>query len=149
MKRIITAIFASVLLLSYAAADAQIRKIPAEVTDAFKEKYPEANGVEWKDKLTVFQANFQLNGTKHEARFNSSGEWQETVKTLDQDKLPEAVKEGFSKSKFTDWEVRETSFLEKKEGDGQYRMLVRKNDIEKRYLFFDKSGKLVRDAITL
>ena len=37
-------------------AGAQIRKIPAEVTDSFTDKYPEAKAVEWKDKLTGFSA---------------------------------------------------------------------------------------------
>ena len=149
MKTVFVTILIIASLFAVNSADAQIRKIPAEVTDAFKVKYPSANGVEWKDKLTVFQANFLLDGEKYEAKFNNTGDWQETEKNLDQEKLPAAIKDGFSKSKFTDWEQKQITYIEKKDGAEQYRILVRKSDIEKKYLFFDKSGKLIRDAITL
>jgi hypothetical protein len=149
MKRIFTSLFLATLIFVSSASHAQLRKIPAEVTDAFKEKYPSASGVEWKDKLSVFQANFELNGVKCEAKFNTKGEWQETLKEMEQDKLPAAVTDGFSKSKYTEWEIREVSFLEKKDSSEQYRILVKKSDLEKKYLFFDKSGKLIKDSITL
>lgn len=149
MKKVLLALFMAGLVFYFNKADAQIRKIPAEVTDAFKAKYPAANAVEWKDKLTIFQATFQLNDEKYEARFNTNGEWQETEKNLDQDKLPAPVKDGLSKSKFADWEVKQVNYTERKGGEEQYRIFVRKSDLEKKYLFFDKSGKLVRDAITL
>lgn len=130
-------------------ANAQIRKIPAVVTDALKDKYPAARGVEWKDKLTAFQADFKLNGDSYQARFNSTGEWLETEKNISEDKLPTFVKDGFEKSKYTEWEKKEFSYLEKKEGDELYRILVKKSDLEKKYLFFDKKGKLIRDSMTL
>jgi len=149
MKKILTALFLAGMLLISAVTNAQLRKIPAEVTDAFKDKYPSAAGVEWKDKLSVFQANFLMSGVKYEARFNTKGEWQETLKELDKDKLPDAVNDGFSKSKYTEWEVKEVSFVEKKDESEQYRILVRKSDLEKKFLFFDKNGKLLRDSITL
>ena len=44
------------------AANAQIRKIPAEVTNAFAEKYGGAKNVEWKDNLSVFVAGFEQDG---------------------------------------------------------------------------------------
>ena len=137
------------LFFAFNTASAQLRKIPAEVTESLKSKYPSASAVEWKDKITVFQADFQMNGEKYEARFNSDGQWQETEKNVDQDKLPPAVKEGFNKSKYTDWEMKEVSYIEKKDGGEQYRILVKKSDIEKKYLYFDKTGKLVKDVITL
>jgi hypothetical protein len=40
-----------VFLVAVLSANAQFRKIPAEVTDAFKAKYEKASGVSWKDKL--------------------------------------------------------------------------------------------------
>lgn len=55
--------------------NAQIRKIPAVVTDAFKYKYRNAESVEWKDKLSHFVVYFQLNGDKYEAYFKNDGTW--------------------------------------------------------------------------
>src|SRR3989337_4154002 len=122
MKKILTTLSFGLLLFVSNGANAQLRKIPAEVTDAFKSKYPSASGVEWKDKLSFFQANFAMNDVKYEARFNMKGEWQETLKALDQDELTDAVNDGFSKSKYTKWEVKEVRFIEKKDGGGQYRI---------------------------
>jgi hypothetical protein len=149
MKKLPALFFMAGLLFAFQHAEAQFRKIPAEVTDAFKVKYPDATAVEWKDKLAVFQADFELKDEKYQARFNSAGEWQETEKSIEENDLPSAVSDGFSKSKFTEWEVREVSVIDKKDGARQYRILVKKSDIEKKYLFFDKDGKLIRDSYTL
>ncbi len=149
MKRIIAVLLTVTLLITGASSFAQLRKIPAAVTDAFKEKYPNSNAVEWKDKLKVFQVNFEMKDEDYQARFNSKGEWQETEKNIEQDKLPSEVSDGFAKSKFSEWEVKEVSYIEKKDGTDQYRILVKKNDIEKKNLFFNKTGKLIKDSITL
>ncbi|GAC1451177.1 MAG: hypothetical protein NVSMB7_13730 [Chitinophagaceae bacterium] len=42
----------------------QLRKVPAEVTEAFKAKYPDTKNAEWKDKLTGFQVNYEMGGIK-------------------------------------------------------------------------------------
>jgi hypothetical protein len=149
MKRILTALALAGLLVCSTASFAQFRKIPAEVTEAFKAKYPNSNAVEWKDKIKAFQANFEMKDEDYQARFNSKGEWQETEKVIGQDKLPAEVTDGFSKSKYAEWEVKEVSYIEKKDGTDLYRVLVRKSDLEKRYLFFNKSGKLTKDSMTL
>ena len=149
MPRIPALLIAVSLLIFGNSSFAQFRKIPAEVTDAFKEKFPYSNAVEWKDKLKLFQANFEMKDEDYIARFNSKGVWQETEKMIEQDKLPATINESFNNSRFSDWEVKELSFIEKKDGSELYRILVKKNDIEKRNLFFTKEGKLLKDAITL
>lgn len=58
------------LMLAFAGQQksfAQIRKIPAVVTDAFKYKYRNAESVEWKDKLSHYVVTFQLKGEPYEA----------------------------------------------------------------------------------
>jgi hypothetical protein len=149
MKRILTLVIIAGFLLSGVSSVAQFRKIPAVVTDAFKARYPNSNAVEWKDKITVFQANFEMKDEDYIARFNSKGEWQETENNIDQAKLPAEVNDGFSKSKYSDWEIKEVSYIEKKDGTDQYRILVKKSDIEKKYLFFNKTGKMLKDSITI
>src|ERR1041384_6297227 len=99
-------------LLSAITVDAQIRKIPAAVTDAFKEKYPSASGVEWRDKLSVFTAVFVENGVNHEARFNSKGGWLNTENVVEQDVLPASIKDGFDKSKYADWTIEKVHKIE-------------------------------------
>src|ERR1043165_1503798 len=100
MKLRLTLLF----VLFAAIVNAQIGKIPAEVTDAFKERYPHAEKVSWKDNLTNFEAQFTLNGYQMSADFNSKGEWIDSERKIKFEELPTAVQDGFSKSKYTDWE---------------------------------------------
>lgn len=137
-----------VLIVSLGAF-AQIRKIPAEVTEAFKTRYPHAEKVEWRDKLTDFEASFLLNNISMKAQFNSKGEWQLSETALEFEELPSEVIDGFQKSKYTGWEVKETARIDKNTEAIQYRIFIRKSDIQKKYLYFDKDGRLLREALTL
>jgi len=149
MKKItlFTALLFSLSFLNHATA--QLRKVPAEVTEAFKEKYPDTKNVEWKDKIASFQVNYEMGGIRYESKFSSKGEWLQTEKTVAEDALPAEVKEGYSKSKFTSWELKSVAQVESKDNGIQYRLFVRKSGVEKKYLYFDSTGKLVKDAITI
>lgn len=149
MKKIFLAATVVAMIGFTNLAGAQIRKIPAEVTEAFKEKYPDTKNVSWKDKLTGFQVSYEMNGDKYQSRFSNKGEWQQTEKEITEDALPAEVRDGYSKSKFTDWELKEVSMIENKDDSIQYRLFVRKSGVEKKYLYFDKDGRLVKDAITI
>ena len=129
--------------------DAQIRKIPAEVTDAFAARYPHAAKVEWKDKLQYFEASFELNGSNISANFSSKGEWQSSERTLDFDNLPSEVKDGFAKSKYADWDKKYIGEVQQLGKPLQYKITIAKSDLQKKNLFFDANGKLLKDNITL
>jgi Putative beta-lactamase-inhibitor-like, PepSY-like len=147
MKRILLIAFGAILLAG--TASAQLRKIPSEVTEAFKAKYPTATNVSWKDKVTVFEADFKLGDDNYEARFNNKGEWQQSEKNITESDLPSSVTEGLGKSKYTDWEIKSVDKLMLKDETTQYRLLVKRGTLEKKYLFFDADGKLLRDTLTL
>lgn len=144
-----TLLIGLLFMMSSAALFAQIRKIPAEVTDAFAKRYPHAEKVEWRDKLSYFQADFELNSVSMSAHFSSKGEWQSTEMVMDYDDLPEDVIDGFAKSKYEDWEIKETVKVERFSKPLQYRLLVKKSGVQKKYLFFNTDGKLEREALTL
>jgi Putative beta-lactamase-inhibitor-like, PepSY-like len=149
MKKIV---FLAVLLTGsvvFNNSSAQLRKVPAEVTEAFKDKFADTKNVSWKDKLSAFQVNFEMEGAQYAAKFTSKGEWLQTEKEIDEDTLPAEVKDGFGKSKFTDWELKQVSRIETNNNGVQYRIFVRKSGVEKKYLYFDETGKLVKDAITI
>jgi hypothetical protein len=147
MKRLLILIMTS---LTLQVAIAQLGKIPAEVTTAFAAKYPAAKDVEWKNNLSDYSAKFTSEkSTKCEASFNGKGEWQSTEEELDSTALPAEVKDGFSKSKYSERELREVVKIEKKNAAVQYRLLVKKNDVEKKYLYFNKEGKLLKETMTL
>ncbi|ULQ50634.1 PepSY-like domain-containing protein [Flavihumibacter fluvii] len=128
---------------------AQIRKIPAVVTDAFKYKYRNAESVEWKDKLSHYVVTFLLKGEPYEAIFKNDGTWAGSQKEISKDDLPEAVEEGFDKSKYAEWETELFYKLLFPDDHVEYRMLVKKSDINKRDLTFAENGRLLKDKLTL
>lgn len=132
------------------AMHAQIRKIPAAVTESFKNKYGSATNVEWKDRLTSYVASFESDGKKHEAYFDDDGSWKQTETAIDQAELPAAVREGFEKSKYSsDWQIEYVERIEKNDGNTEYRVQVKKGDIRKKNLLFTSDGKLKKDKITV
>jgi hypothetical protein len=144
-KVLLTTLFAFLLL----NVNAQFRKVPVEVTNAFKQKYPAAANVSWKSGLTSHKANFELNGTKYVAEFKSSGQWVKTEGNLTYDKLPKEVSDGFHKSLYSGWEREELTQLDEKERGTEYRIKVRKSSLEKKYLWFNPQGQMVKEALTL
>ncbi len=152
MKKLV---FALLFLSIFAGAtNAQLRKIPADVTNAFKAKYPHATDVEWKDKLTGFDAQFKEGDKNMTVTFNNKGEWQKTEKALTFDETPAAVKEGLSKSKYAnhdEWKQGDVvTMITKNDNSVQYRVYVDKvGGIQKKYLFFNPSGRLEKEALTL
>lgn len=148
MKKIFLGMLVMCVGLIY-TTNAQVRKIPAVVTNAFSEKYADAKNVEWKDRLSAFAAVFELNGDKLEARFNKKGEWQGTEKELSADDLPADVKDGFDKSKYTDWETKAVYEVELPDDKKEYKIHIAKSSVQKKILLFGTDGKLLKDNLTL
>lgn len=142
-------LFVLVLCISVSTSFAQVRKLPSEVTEAFKLKYPNATNVEWRDKLSNFSAVFEEGDQQYEARFNSKGEWQMTENEIDENDLPEEVREGYEKSKYADWEIGTVHKIELADGSFQYRIESVKSDVRKKNLYFNSEGRLIRDRITI
>jgi hypothetical protein len=130
-------------------AQAQIRKIPAEVTDAFGTRYPHATKVEWRDKLHYFEVSFELNSSSISANFSSKGEWQSSERKLNFDDLTSDIIDGFKKSKYAEWEKKSVYEVQELGKPVQYRINIQKSGIKKKNLYFDANGRLLRDAIVL
>lgn len=151
MKKIVYYCLALCLTFSiYGTANAQMRKIPAEVTEAFRGKYPTALNVEWRDRLTGFTAVFDQDNIHYEAKFTNKGFWQSTENKITEAELPAAVKDGFQKSKYAEeWSIEKAYKIALREDKTQYRVEIKKSDIQKKNLLFDPNGRLLSDKITL
>ena len=147
MKKIVSFVLVAMTLII--TTNAQIRKVPAAVTDAFKEKFANASQVEWKDRITNFEATFFVNSVTHTAKFTKEGTMIETTEAVDFQQLSTQVKDGFNKSKYADWEVKSVIIFQETDKPLLYRITAKNNDITKRYLYFDKTGRLVKDSMTL
>jgi hypothetical protein len=149
MKKIL---LTGVVILFCAAimpAFSQIRKIPKAVEETFSNQYREASNIEFKDQLVSVDVHFVLNGDSLTASYTNKGIWKETLQTVSFEELPAEVTEGFSKSKYADREVEEATVMNLPGGVTQYRLKARKNGVEKKYLFFNPKGRLLREALTL
>ena len=135
--------------LAAGSASAQIREIPVAVKEVFEKQYPDAENVEYKDLLASVQVHFTEGGEKYIAKYNSKGMWRETEKEWNFEHLSTEVKDGFSKSKYADWEVEETKVIYRHTNKEFFRVKVKKNDIQKKQLLFNKQGRLVEEDITL
>jgi hypothetical protein len=128
---------------------AQIREIPKAVEETFAQQYNGATNVDYKDQLVRVDVHFELEGEKMIASYSNKGKWKETEKEWTFDKLPEEIKDGFQKSKYADREIEETKVIYLPGGSTQYRLKAKKNGVEKKYLYFNTKGRLLRESITL
>lgn len=151
MKKIMHYCLALVVVFSiYNTVNAQVRKVPAEVTETFRKKYPMAMNIEWRDRLTGFTAAFDVDSIHYEAKFTNKGLWQGTENEITESELPAAVKDGFDKSKYAaEWTIKEIYKIALHEEKIQYRLHIQKNDILKKHLLFNSEGRMIKDNITL
>lgn len=149
MKKLIHLVLISGFLFMAGHANAQFRRIPGIVTDSFKVKYPNAQSVTWEDKLTNFQASFNMDGEKYTAKYSSKGEWLSSQKKIKKESLPEAVKDGLSKSKYATWEVGTVTVNFLPGNVTQYGVFVSKSDLNRKNLLFSNDGQLLKDNTTL
>jgi len=138
-----------ILLCASMPAFSQIRKIPKAVEETFANQYREASDIDFKDQLVSVDVHFMLDGDTMVASYTNKGIWKETLKRSNYDELPQEVQDGFKKSKYADREVEEVTVMYLPGDITQYRLKARKNGVEKKYLFFNPKGRLLRESITL
>ena len=142
--------FSLILLIFFSIQGfSQVTKIPETAKENFARQYPAAKNVFWDNEVINVNVRFELDGELMNAEYNNKGIWKKTERKWAYDKLPESVRDGFNKSKYADRGVSETVIVYLPGDVEQYRLKVEKNDLQKKYLFFNKEGRLVRDAITL
>ena len=149
MKRLI--FFTSLFLCACTASLAQLREIPQAVKDAFSAQYAGADSPEYVDKVVTVQVHFEQDGHKKTATYNNKGMWRETEQEWAFEQLSDEVKDGFSKSKYSgdEWEVVETKIVTRPGNKELFRVKVQKNEVQKKYLFFNAKGRLENESLTL
>ncbi len=148
MKLIRLCMIAS-LALFFSVVSAQVTKVPQAAKDNFAKQYPAAENVEWNNEVLSVTVGFTLNGENMDAEYNNKGIWKSTLQDLPFEKFPATVKDGFSKSKYADREITDAKKVYFPGDVIQYRIKAERNDLEKKYLFFNENGQLLRETITL
>lgn len=147
MKRINLVIL--ILMTGVVSSFAQIREIPKEVREQFSRQYPMATDVDFNDNLLNVNIEFTLDNEKWTAEYNNKGVWKHSEKKWTFEQLPDAVKEGFNKSKYADREVKGVIIIYYPGDITQYRIKTEKSAVEKKYLYFNPQGRLLRETITI
>lgn len=138
-----------VLVVFFQYSYSQITNVPQSAKDAFTKQYPSAENIDWSNDVVNVNVRFTLDGEKMNAEYSNKGTWKNTYQNMSFETLPAAVQDGFNKSKFADSEITDTKKVYLPADVVQYRIKVEKNDLQKKYLYFNPEGKLVRDANTL
>ena len=143
--------FSLAILLAFIVQSgfSQVTSVPQTAKDNFAKQYPAAENVNWDNDIVNVNVRFTLNGEQMNAEYSNKGTWKNTFQHSSLEKLPAEVQDGFNKSKYADREVTDVKILYLPADVIQYRIRVEKNDLQKKYLYFDTNGKLVRDANTL
>ena len=149
MKLIRITGLALLLSLFSVEAFAQVTSIPEEAKTNFNTQYPNAQNVEWDNDVVNVNVRFDVDGQRMNAEYNNKGIWKHTYQDWTYDKLPSSIQDGYKKSKFADREVTEVKKVFLPGSVEQYRIRVEKNDVQKKYLYFNTEGRLVRDANTI
>ncbi len=131
MKKI--ALFSLLVFLSSATLFAA--NPPAAVLAAFKQKFPNAQDVDWsKEKNGDWEAEFELPGSPEmSAAFSADGQWQETETEIAVAELPAPIRTALQGKK-----VKEAARIEKADGSTVYEAEVGRKD-----LLFNASGQML------
>jgi hypothetical protein len=137
------------LLMYSFSAFAQYYELPTAIRETFSRQYPKADSINYTDNLLYGTVAFWDHGNRYTASYTKKGVWKGSEQDLSFDKLPNAVKDGFAKSKYADWKVEDTKIVYRPGDVERYRLKVAKSDLQKKYLYFNEAGRLVDDEITL
>lgn len=128
---------------------AQVTSIPEQAKENFFKQYPDARNVQWENAVVNVNVRFEQDTNKMNAEYNNYGIWKRTLKDWTYDKLITDVKEGFAKCKYAGKQVLDVKVLYLPGYVIQYRLKVEKNDVERKFLFFNTEGRLIRTTVAL
>ena len=117
--------------------------VPAAVTKAFGDKFPNATSVKWeKENKTELEANFKMNNADVSANFKLDGSWVETETTIPASDLPAAVSNAV-KTKYPGAVYGRTEKIEKPGGVTMYEVNITQNG-KKKELELNPDGSIAK-----
>ncbi len=135
---------AAVLFAFGTTVMAQVVKVPDNAKETFAKAYPKAKNVKWHNNVANYDADFKDGNDVCTAHFNVDGTWKFTEKHVNKSTIPAPAWDTYQKSKYRDWKLKTTRFIENNDGQKAYRFECKKG-VETMYLFIDKSGKVIKE----
>ena len=149
MKSILLFAILFTLLAGSSSVNAQVTSIPEQAKENFFKQYPDAQNVQWENDVVNVNARFEQDSNKMNAEYSNKGIWKRTLKDWEYDKLTTDVKDGFEKSKYAGNQVLDVKVLYLPGYVIQYRVKVAKNNVERKFLFFNTEGRLIRTTVAI
>jgi len=120
-------LIAIIAIFSLSACAQEGKEVPAKVTSAFSQKFPDAKKVSWdRENSHEWEAVFKMNGKEYSANFNNNGKWIETEYEIKKSMIPAPVKATLDKE-FAGYDIEEAEISET--GDGKvFEFQIEKGD---------------------
>jgi hypothetical protein len=142
-------LFLSVIVLLTITSYSQLKKVPVAVRESFSQQYPEAEVIAWDGALFNSSIRFMLDKKHMNSRYSNKGVWKYTEEKTSFEAVPEAVKSSFQCGKFKELAIQEVDIMYYPDASIQYRIKAGNNAVEKKFLYYDEEGKLVKQGITI
>ena len=137
------------LIFAY-SSNAQLFKVPDLVKQMFDKQYPDAKEVDWKGGVDNHTVEFKLNEKQYKASYTKDGSWNYTETKVPQDSLPKSAQLSFGSSRYSTWTVKECVEVVKPRVEAnEYKILVQKSALQKKWLLFDAKGRLYEELPAL
>ncbi len=117
-------------------------KVPSEVREAFKKKFPSVVSTKWeRESETEFEVSFKENKEEYSAKFEKTGKWLETEHEMENAQLPASVQNTL-KSEFAGFQIKEAEEVETSDLGKIYELAL-KNKSESYEVKFSSDGKVL------
>jgi hypothetical protein len=137
------------LFINSSEGYSQVTSVPEQAKENFFKQYPDAKNIQWENDIVNVNVRFEQDSNKMNAEYSNNGIWKKTLKDWTYDKLTDDVKDGYTKSKYAGRQVLDVKLLYLPGYVIQYRLRVEKNEVERKFLFFNTEGRLIRTTIAL
>lgn len=115
MKKLINLLSLFIVLVFFLACSPPA---PENIFNAFNEKYPDAQDVEWEmEDENEWEVEFELDGKEFIACFDEQGQWLETEMEVSPDQLPGAVTDILTEV-YPEYKISESEWTENPEFKG-------------------------------
>jgi len=118
---------------------------PANITEALKQLYPNAQNVEWEMKGDYYVADCWVTGDELDVWFDANANWVMTENELDSiDQLVPAVYTGFRNSNYSSWVVTDVFVLTYPQHPTESVIQVKQGNL-RFALYFSQEGGLLHE----
>jgi hypothetical protein len=144
MKKIIVVIAVAALLSLNAFAKTGT-EVPANVKNAFTQKFPNVTKVKWENENgKEWEAEFKMDGKPYSASFDMRGSWMETEYKLATKDIPAPVQKTIL-ADFKDCKVKKSEMSES--ANGKCCEFLMKKGTEKKEVTIDMNGKVLKNEV--